>query len=119
MKKTIVTSAFIIGYFILMSSLGVIAAIPGSVQKSTKEKEKVRREIIGNISCPSFITENSVTNKVTAIVNVDESGMVSVSQINSANPQLSAYVLEQLQNSKVRTTGTAEKFVLVVNFKVD
>jgi hypothetical protein len=118
-EKDNYSSSFIIGYFILMSSLGIIAAAPGTAQKSTREKDRVRREIVNSISCPSFVTENSPANRVTAIVNVDEAGIVSVSEINSANPQLSSYVIGQLQNMKVKTTGLAEKFVLVVNFKVD
>lgn len=117
MKKTITTTAIIIGYFILMSTLGIIAAVPGNVQQHAKEA--VRNQIIRSITCPDFITENSPANRVKAIVKVDETGKVTVDEINSANPQLSQYVLNQLQGMQVKNTGEAEKFVLLVNFKVE
>jgi len=120
MKKISITTAVIIGYFILMSSLGIIAAVPGNIQKEgAKEKERVRREIINHISCPSFITDNSDLNRVKAIVSINENGKVEVSDINSANPQLIDYVQSQLQDMQVKSTALPEKFVLVINFKVD
>lgn len=117
MKKTILTTAIIIGYFFLMSSLGIIASVPHSVHKNAKEM--VRNEIVRNISCPEFITENSEANTVKAIVSVDELGNISVSDINSGNTQLKEYVLNQLQAMKVKNGAGAEKFVLVIHFKVD
>ena len=117
MKKTFITTAIITGYFFLMSSLGIIASVPNSVHKNAKEI--VRSEIVRNISCPEFITENSEANTVKAIVSVDELGNVSVSQINSANIQLKDYMLNELQHMKVKNGAGAEKFVLVIHFKVD
>jgi hypothetical protein len=116
MKKTITTTAVIVGYFILMSTLGIIAAVPGHSQKSANAKETVRREIIRNISCPDFVAADGEIHEVRAIVNVDNKGEVSIEQINSANEQLKDYVLNQLENLKVQT-GSAERFVLVIKFK--
>jgi hypothetical protein len=98
-----------------MSSLGIIAAVPGNIQQNAKES--VRREIIRNIACPDFVSNDSETNQVKAIVEVDENGNVNVSDINSSNEQLKDYVVEQLHNLKVKSSGTTEKFVLVIKFK--
>jgi hypothetical protein len=116
MKKTFATTAFILGYFTLMTTFGVIASVPVSVHKSARET--VRREIIRNIACPDFITTNSELNKVKAIVEVDEAGNVNIAEINSGNTELKEYVKSQLQNMKVKSTGSPEKFVLVINFKI-
>ena len=116
MRKTFATTAFIFGYFTLMTTLGVIASVPVSVHKNAKES--VRREIIRNIACPDFISTNSELNKVKAIVEVDEAGNVNVSEINSGNPELKDYVIKQLQHMKVSSKGGPEKFVLIINFKV-
>lgn len=117
MKKTFITTTLIAGYFVLMSSLGIIAAVPARVHQSVRET--VRNEIVRNLSCPDFIITNSETNQVKAVVHVDANGNVSVEEANSANPQLQNYVLAQLQHLKVNTTGFDERFVLVINFKVD
>ena len=117
MKKTLTTTAVIAGYFALMITLGIVAAVPGSVHKSAKET--VQREIIRNIACPEFITQNNEANQVKAIVAVDENGKVNIEEINSANTQLRDYVVAQLQDLKVAGDGHNEKFVLVVKFKVD
>jgi hypothetical protein len=112
MKKTITTSALIIGYFIMMSSLGIIASVPGHVKSS--EKEIVRREIIGNIACPEFLTESG---DVKAVVQVNADGTVKVDEINSSLPELKTYVTEQLENMKLKNTAIPEKFVLIIHFK--
>lgn len=119
MKKTITTTAFICGYFFLMVSLGVIAATPANNgQKQKNAKESVRREIIRNIACPEFISDNSEINEVKAIVQVDESGAISIQEINSGNTRLKDYVAAQLQGMKLQTTGAAEKFILIIKFKI-
>ena len=114
MKKSITTTAFILGYFTLMTTIG-FAASPVSIHKNSKEA--VQREVIRNIACPDFITTNGPENKVKAIVEVDETGNVSVSEINSGNIELKNYVVNQLQHMKVKSTGSPEKFVLIINFK--
>ena len=116
MKKTTTTTAILAGYFFLMSSLGIIAAVPGNIQKSAKEN--VRREIIRNISCPAFVTENSKANDVKAIISVDENGKVSLYEINSANQELKNYVINTLEQMKINSGIPTEKFVLVVKFRV-
>jgi len=116
MKKTITTSALFIGYFILMSTFGIIAAVPGHIEKAAKES--VRREIIRNISCPSFITENSEANDVKAIVSVDETGKVNLFEINSANPELTEYVRHTLTEMKIKNAIPTEKFILTIKFRV-
>ena len=115
-KKSITTNAFIIGYFILMSTFGIIAAVPGNVERAAKEN--VRREIIRNITCPEFVTENSEANDVKALVSVDETGKVTLYEVNSANPQLKSYVVNTLKEMKVHNAVPTEKFVLVVKFRV-
>lgn len=116
MKKSITTTA-IVTTLLLLTSFALNASNHAQIQKNAKEI--VRREIIRNISCPDFIETNDVTNQVKAIVQVDESGAVSVEEINSGNPRLMSYVKEQLQNMKLKSAvGQAQKFVLVINFKV-
>lgn len=116
MKKSITTTAFIIGYFILMSTFGIIAAVPGNVEKAAKEN--VRREIIRNITCPEFVTTNTEANDVKALVQVDENGNVNLFEINSANPELKNYVTNTLKEMKIKNAVPTEKFVLVVKFRV-
>ncbi len=114
MKKILTTT--LIAALLFTSSVAISATNNASIQKNAKES--VRREIIRNISCPEFIEINSETNKVKAIVEVDETGKIKVDEINSANPQLKAYVIDQLQNMKVKAPGENQKFVLVINFQV-
>jgi hypothetical protein len=116
MKKTLTTTLIIAAYFAMMSALGIIAAVPGSIQKNAKES--VRREIIRNISCPDFINTNSDANEVKAVVKVNETGTVSVQDVNSANPQLKEYVISQLQKMKLKGAVIPEQFVLVIKFKI-
>lgn len=116
MKKTFKTTFFIIGYFILMSTFGIIAAVPGNVEKAAKEN--VRREIIRNITCPEFVIENSPANDVKALVSVDENGNVNLFEINSANTELKNYVANTLKEMKIKNAVPTEKFVLVVKFRV-
>ncbi|MDB5283453.1 MAG: hypothetical protein JWO06_2528 [Bacteroidota bacterium] len=116
MKKTLLTTVFITGYFLLMSTLGIFASVPVSVHKTARET--VRKEIIRNIACPEFLTTNSDANQVRVVVDVTEAGNVTVAEIASANPQLKQYVLSQLQDLKLKNSGSAEKVVLVIKFKV-
>ncbi len=116
MKKTITTTLFITTYFLLMSTFGIIAAVPGNVEKAAKEN--VRREIMRNITCPEYVTENNEANEVKAIVSVDEKGKVSLYEINSANTQLKNYVEQSLKEMNLKTAVPTEKFVLVVKFRV-
>lgn len=115
-KKSITTTAFIIGYFILMSTFGIIAAVPGNVEKAAKEN--VRREIIRHITCPEFVTSNTEANDVKALVQVDENGNVNLFEINSANVELKNYVANTLKEMKLKNAVPTEKFVLVVKFRV-
>ena len=114
MKKTITTTV-LISALLLMSSFALNATNHKQIEKNAKET--VRREIIRSISCPDFIEGDNLTNQVKAIVEVDNSGNVSVDAINSANPRLIPYVKSQLQNMKVKSLGQTQKFVLVINFK--
>ncbi|MFN8287234.1 MAG: hypothetical protein U0V74_10795 [Chitinophagales bacterium] len=81
-------------------------------------KETFRREIIGKITCPDFVTENSEANDVKAIVSVNGSGRITVFEIYSGNEELKQYAAQQLQNMKLTSTGDNEKFVLVIKFRV-
>lgn len=103
-------------YFLVVSSLGIIAAVPHSVKKSAKEN--VSREIMQNISCPSFVTENSETNNVKALISVDETGKITLHEINAADPKLKEYVTGTLNEMKIKNTIPTGKFALVVNFLV-
>ena len=115
MKNTITTTV-LIAAFLFMSSFAANATNSNHAQKNAKES--VRQEIIRNINCPDFIESNSETNQVKAIVEVDENGSVTVDEINSANPKLKEYVVEQLKSMKVKSPSENQKFVLVINFKV-
>jgi|ERR1043165_1409457 uncharacterized protein YuzE len=115
MKKTI-TNTLIAGSFLLMSTFAVMAAAPGNIEKAAKEN--VRREIIRNINCPEFVTENTDANDVKALVSVDETGKVTLYEINSANQQLKSYVANTLKGMKIKNGDAVEKFVLVVKFRV-
>lgn len=116
MKKRMTTTLFITTYFLLMSTFGIIAAVPGGVEKAAKEN--VRKEIMRNITCPEYVTENTEANDVKAIVSVDEKGKVSLYEINSANQQLKNYVEQTLKQMNLKTELPTEKFVLVVKFRV-
>src|SRR5579872_6524048 len=109
MKKTFTTTALLTAWFMLMSSLGIIASVPSHVQKSATDI--VRREIIRRIACPEFVTQET---EVKAIVQVDENGTVKVDEINAETEQLRDYMLNQLQNLKVKSAAPAQKFVLVI-----
>jgi hypothetical protein len=115
MKKEFKTLA-LIAAILVAGIFTANATNNGNVEKNAKES--ARREIIRNITCPEFVQENSPTNQVKAVVSVDEKGNVKVEEINSANTQLKAYVIDQLQNMKIKSTGQSQKFVLVINFQV-
>jgi hypothetical protein len=114
--KKIITTTILVAASLFMSSVAISATNSANIKKSAQET--VRREIERNIACPDFIQENSVINQVKAIVKVDTAGHVKVEEINSANPQLKAYVIDQLQNMKLKSTSENQKFVLVINFQV-
>jgi hypothetical protein len=116
MKKTILTTATIIGYFMLMSTVGIIASVPANVNSAAKEK--IRREISSQIICPAFVTENSELNNVKAIVQVTEDGKVNVLEIHSGNQQLNDYVINELSKIKIKSPATTDQFMLVIKFRV-
>lgn len=116
MKKTFKTSAVLVGYFLLMSTFGIIASVPANVNSAAKEQ--MRKEIGSQIMCPAFVTENSELNEVKAIVQVDETGKVKVVEVNSGNPQLKDYVVAELAKLKIKNPATTEQFVLVIKFRV-
>ncbi len=116
MKKTITTSLFITTYFLLMSAFGIIAAVPGNVEKAAKEN--VRREIMRNITCPDFVNTNTEVNDVKALVSVDKNGKVSLYEINSGNAELKTYVEKTLKEMNLKSVVPTEKFVIVVKFRV-
>jgi len=114
--KKIITTTIVIAASLFMSSVAISATNHASIAKNAREN--VRSEIVKNLTCPGFIQENSIVNQVKALVQVDSAGHVKVQEINSANPQLKAYVIDQLQNMKVKSTGENQKFILVINFQV-
>jgi hypothetical protein len=114
--KNSVTVKVIIGSFLLMSTLGIFAGVPSHVEKTAKEN--VRKEIIRQIGCPDFVTENTEANDVRAIVSVDESGSVTLYEINAANEELKDYVEKTLKEMKIKNSPATEKFVLVVKFRI-
>ena len=116
MSNKTTTNIIITLYLVVMGAFGIMAAVPGNVEKAAKEN--VRREMIHNITCPEFVTENSDLNDVKAIVSVDELGTVSVHEINSGNLKLKEYVENTLEKMKMKNTTATEKFVLVVKFRV-
>ena len=116
MKKSIHTFTLIIGGLLLAGSMGVMSSAPAHAQKAAKEN--VRREVIRNISCPDFVTENNEANDVKALVSVDENGHIHLHEINSANPELKSYVIKTLKEMKMKDTTPTGKFVLVVKFRV-
>ncbi|HLP21496.1 MAG TPA: hypothetical protein VK174_14385 [Chitinophagales bacterium] len=109
--KTIALSASLLFFTSL-----AIAGNTVTIEKANKEN--VRREIIRSITCPDFVTENSEANDVKALVAVDESGKVTLYEINSANPELKKYVVNTLKEMKLKSCTPTEKFVLVVKFRV-
>lgn len=116
MKRTFLTTATIISYFMLMSTVGIIASVPANVNSAAKEK--IRREISSQIICPQFVTANSELNDVKAIVQVTENGKVNVLEINSGNQQLKDYVINELGKMKIKNPATTDQFVLVIKFRV-
>ncbi len=116
MKKTILTTAITIGYFVLMSTVGIIASVPANVNSAAKEQ--IRKEIGSQIVCPAFVTQNTVMNDVKAIVRVEETGKVKVLEINSGNEQLKDYVINELSKMKIKNPATTDEFVLVIKFRV-
>ena len=114
MKKTI-TITVVTTYFLLMGALGIIAAVPGKVNKASKES--VRREIVRNIACPGLFAEKKKPMDVKAEVEVDAKGKLSVTGIYSDNEQLKEYVMSQLENLTVKNESGPEKLLLVIHFK--
>jgi hypothetical protein len=114
MKNLVTTLCIITGLVLLLPSAG-FAETHGRAQQSSREM--ARLEIIKNIACPEFISGNGQGNEVKAVVAVDESGRVSIDEINSNNPQLKEYVINQLRDMKLKNKGTNEKFVLYIKFQ--
>lgn len=114
MKKKMTTTFIITAYLLMMGTLGIIASVPGQVSKASKEK--VRREIIRNISLPRAISEGKDITEVKALVNVDENGKVSVENVQSSNLELRNYVINQLQDASIKNVSAPEKFVLLIRF---
>ncbi len=113
-KKTVLTLAA--GALMLLSSFQSFAATPETIGKAAKEN--VRREIIREITCPDFVTENSEANNVKALLSVDEFGKITVYEVNSANVALKKYVTDTLKEMKIRNGEAIGKFILIVKFRV-
>ena len=113
-KKTVLTLATVA--LILLSSFQSFATTPELIEKAAKEN--VRREIIREITCPDFVTENSEANNVKALVSVDEFGKITVYEVNSANADLKKYVTDTLKEMKIRNGEAIGKFILIVKFRV-
>lgn len=116
-KKTIVT-IFITTAIILAFEFGAITAAFAGTGIDKTSKESVRREIIRHISCPEFITENSAANDISAVVALDETGKVTLYEIDGANAEVKKYVANILKDVKITDAAPTGKFVLVVKFRV-
>ncbi|MFM2307686.1 MAG: hypothetical protein RLZZ367_2355 [Bacteroidota bacterium] len=116
MKRITKTIVFTFSLFVLINTMA-FASEPGSL--SIASKETLRREMIRNITCPDFVTENTPANDVKALVSVDENGSITLHEINSANPELKAYVIKRLKEMKLKNSVASEKFVLLVKFRVE
>jgi hypothetical protein len=103
---------------ILLLAASTVTTFASSEDSRLKEKASIQREISQYIKCPSFVTENSSTNNVKAIVRVNEAGQIELFEIESENEMLKKYVLAELKqinlgSSAPKATG---KFVLVIRF---
>lgn len=104
------------GALILSNSTSLMATAPETMEKAAKEN--VRREIVRQISCPDFVTDNSIANDVKALVSVDEQGKITVHEINSANVALRQYVVNTLKEMKIKNGEAVGPFILIVKFRV-
>lgn len=114
MKKKLTTTVVITVYLLIMGTLGIIASVPSHVAKASKEK--VRKEIIRNISLPRALSEGKDITEVKALVSVDGTGKVHVEQVQSTNLELRNYVINQLQDASIKNVASPEKFVLLIRF---
>ena len=115
MKNKFTNTVVVLAYFMLMTTLGIVAAVPSKVDRS--EKEKARNEIIRTVTAPSFYLEEGQPDEVRVHLAVMEDGSVKVLAINSANEQLKDFVLTQLKDLKVTESSKLEPFILVIKFK--
>lgn len=114
--KTIVKKSLLLALGTWIMSYTTLAAAPGSEVFATTEL--VKKEIVKKLEVPPFITENSNDNKVVARLLVDETGRISVKEINSADERLKNYVVQQLNTMRLGKAGEAEEFVLIIRFKI-
>lgn len=103
-------------YLALMSTLGIMAAVPRQVEKTANEQ--VRTEIVRQINCPDFIKENSDANNVEAVISVDTNGKIIVYSIHSENDEAGQYVTQTLHRMKMPEQINTGKFALLVKFRV-
>jgi hypothetical protein len=115
MKKTF-TISVIAGYLLMMSALGIFAAVPGRVEKTLQEN--IQKQIDRHISCPSFITGTTGTNVVRAIIRIDEKGKINIEGINASDEHLKQYVVEQLESMTIKNIVSPEKFILLIRYVV-
>lgn len=112
----------------IITACFVVASLSGMAAEPNKEaaaktaavlnRDKVKAEISRNIPFPTFVTSNSAANEVRAIVDVDSNGIISVQQIDSANPEMKNYISKQLGNMQLENRIPTGPFVLVLKFRV-
>ena len=113
MKRTLLTT-LLVGSLAFISCNSVIAGAPETVNESIKTS--LRTEISRQIDFPPFVTTNSESNNVNALVRITETGKVEVLQISTANTELRNYVIAELNKIKMDYTQTGP-FMLVIKFR--
>lgn len=97
-------------------SVSVLANEPGKFEA----REEVKQQIVNKIPCPEFVTDNSPANYIRAIVQVDEQGNLSLTDVNAGTPQLKEYVLNRLDKSRLYLDHmlSPDKFILIIKFQI-
>lgn len=112
--KKIMTLSVITGYLLIMSALGIVAAVPARTEQAAKEA--ARKEIVRSIYTANIEANNVKPTELKATVRVDETGKVTVSDISSGSEILKQYVVYQLEKMTIQNITKPETFVLLIRF---
>jgi outer membrane biosynthesis protein TonB len=102
----------------ILLSLAILS-VAFSLKANVPVKETIEDQIRQQISYPEFAVKNQEEGFVMVSFLIDSVGNVTVTTVNSDNPTLKDYVVEQLENLKVHgEVVLAKEYNIRVEFRL-
>jgi outer membrane biosynthesis protein TonB len=106
---------------VIILIVSLIAAGQGFAGNTAKPNEKKVRDVLKeSVKYPQHLVKSGATGKVEVIFTISEKGEIVVKNLKSTNPDLEAYVREQLENTccKELKTNFNQHFKVTFSFNI-